>query len=323
MMISLALIFLNILSANVSCQIANNSSQGCVLFLKFHKVASATVGKVLRLSYGDDWWNCSRSCSGSPFHEHKTLQLFRDSKDKNEILSSCSKPEIRNCSRLSVAADVREPIERVVSQFYSFAPELHRILPHLSKTTIKMLKEAPGNITAEDMKILLTETQSTFNNKVINDGWQNLNLYEYLYTFGKIKKSANEVNYIETEERNEFFLQKALQTLRYEIDCVGVMEHINSFFVLLSKQLDVDLLLTCHEHNQHGLGSQYKKDFGASMRPAAETYFSKEVIEVLQDFTKYERRIWEEAKLVHIEQLKEFNLTIETAESYWNSICRK
>lgn len=96
-----------------------------------------------------------------------------------------------------------------------------------------------------------------------------------------------------------------------------------SYFVLLSKQYKIDLNSTCHEHIDHKSIFIYFKIFKEKTRPKISEIFTMEVIEVINDFTKYERRIWEEAKILHLEQLKRFDLTVKTATDYWMSICNR
>lgn len=294
----------------------------CALFLKFHKVASGSVSKVLTSKLGNEWWKMNSYCGRSSY-AHSILHIYRNVNSTREIYRDCVRKEKINCTGLTVTTLLRDPIERVVSQFYSFPVDVEKAIPEMNTSVIKLF-EAPRNITSDEMMSMLKNAQLHFNNKIKNDIWQNLNLYEYLYTFGKIKKDGKKsVNYIESVEKNEQALSVSLETIRNEIYPIGLMENLPSYYVLLSKIFDVNLELSCHIHNEHGLKNKYLKYFNSTSRPPVHELFTKEVVTVINDFTKYERRIWEEAKIIHTEHLKFFNLTVETATEYWLSTCKR
>lgn len=196
----------------------------CTLFLKFHKTASATVGKILRQKFGTDWWIVNKICGASAFHEHSTLQLFRKVENKKAIFEKCVAKEHTTCDTLEVTTLLRHPLEKIVSQLFFFQYDLKRAVPHLLNNTVTLLLNNPKNISAEQMKILLIESQNYFNKNNENDPWQNLNLNEYLFTLGRLKNITYLPKINELENEANELLNISLDTIRKDIDIIGVME---------------------------------------------------------------------------------------------------
>lgn len=119
------------------------------VYLKFHKVGSASVKETLRAVYLDErrnggrpyWWRNTweprdRMCIGDPW-DHSVLELYR-LLGREKIQENCLTSDIQQVcnqeenggskSSLVITASIREPVEKVISQLYFFYGSFERAL---------------------------------------------------------------------------------------------------------------------------------------------------------------------------------------------------
>lgn len=155
------------------------------VYLKFHKVGSATVKSFLQSAFSPTpWWKCK----SEPF-THEVLEIYHS---RNGNLSSCVLPH-RNGSVpiINPIAILRHPLERIISQISFFSKELKNELKYLWKikppsfntnrlivlSTIENVRRNPSSISVNEMITLMDIMK---NNSIHFSSNLQLNEYEQI-----------------------------------------------------------------------------------------------------------------------------------------------
>lgn len=294
-----------------------------IVFMKFHKVASASIRSTLEqgLDHHQLWWN--NNCTGVPF-EHAVLRLY-EQVPVSDIHRKCIIPTSNGCNASFVAV-LRNPIERTISQLFAFNKDLLKALyliqtshpshnssnlQHAIDTANKMHTQSI-NLTVDDMSNLIEIMDLHRHNHMDLVG--NLNIYEYTQIFSRSKSS---IPYKSTLS----LAQKAVQNMKSDLGVVGLTEWLDSFYTLLGLKFGFHPPRRCSAHNDHGMSTQYKILFGQSHRPPPDKIFTSEVVAFLETKLLYEMHVWREAKLMHEQQLADYNMTLELSQEKYRLDC--
>jgi hypothetical protein len=286
------------------------------VYLKFHKVGSATVNTVLRAAFtSTPYW----SCSDHPF-SHDMLRHYIQRRGN---LSSCIKPINASLPVTLPIAVLRHPLERIISQITFFGKELKdQLLQTLIENNNTKTKTNPkpknksGDVVKANVShisnVLLTASK-------IRQQPEQVNVSEVVALLDTVDSHRNLLNAnLEVREYQKTFAgyisessQPARDDMREHIAIIGVTEQMPSFMLLLSRRLNIPLELSCGIHDRHG--AQPRKPVHESFRP--------EVIDAINTWARNEVELWEYAKVLHVEQLGRLGMTVSSATEEYDSVC--
>lgn len=222
------------------------------IFLKFHKVGSGSVSACLRDSISklspNTYWKNQRSCGVDPF-SHSLLYKYQSMQ-----LSDC----IESTKDINIIAILRDPLEKVISQLVFFNNEVNFLVSNVSnlRTTCQKILGDTHAVSATEMSALLTLIKS--NSHVHSKFQSNIVLNEYEMVFSKNNTLPFRSSAISASE--------ATHNMIRDVDTIGVLESLPSFFYLLSSHLNTALPCHCLEDHSHGIGKRNKQYFASPTR---------------------------------------------------------
>jgi hypothetical protein len=212
---------------------------------------------------------------------------------------------------------LRDPVQRLISQVFFFSGPLtehhlfstgqHSVADAKRTADMKVLWQRilsrPRSISADDMRRFLLFLQ-------YKEKWDaffpRLSLQSYDAVLSRQGGSSPLIP-------NAKSLAAACAALD-GFAAVGTMEHMPSFFVLLSVEFDHPIVDSCFLNNRHTDKKQlYRKPQSDEWQPG--------VLSVIKEFVAQDSLIWQHALRVHERQLQAHNLTIESATTLWTKTC--
>ena len=187
-----------------------------------------------------------------PF-SHSTLYLYQSS-DVDDLFSKCVNSSVNK----HILTILRNPLEKVISQFVFFHEELVRSLSHspfLQRVSRKILNNSLS-VTPSEMHNLMKELKQR----------------EHIHTQSLSNIVINEYEMVFSHSRSIPFVSSSLtqaDALRYQqrdISTIGVMEHMDSFLYLLSQHLNITLPCSCSVPATHGVQSRNEEYFHTRTR---------------------------------------------------------
>lgn len=283
------------------------------VFMKFHKVGSESVTLYL-ISVTEKLTKEWRGdyCNTTFPYAHEVLDLYMNHGLEGMIDECVITPE-KFC-RISLTTVIRNPLEKFLSYLYHFKSDI-LIRAHVNGNTI--VRETMEMIFNRTSKLITVHHMSE-----LVEHCRRWNIHQPLFFISRYFTESNyDTMYMNIT--NDVY-EDAAYNIQQDFDAVGVTEWMPSYFVLLSKVYNYDIITACGLHLDHGSSKTYKNVYGVHARPSIETLFSPVVLRYLKEKVfDYDIKFWNYMKDIHSLQLKKFGLTVDEAHELYYAACQK
>jgi hypothetical protein len=237
-------------------------------FLKFHKVAGATVATIFRNACPDHlpryYWNYA-SCPATP-HGHGSLTSYR----KKGVHGMYQCLYQNSTHPILLASIVRNPVDRILSALHFFYGGRYKRWAKTEQDialSVSLAEKGRSGITKELVDRLPRESG--------NHWRQPLNTYSHVLAKGLDESSTD----------------AAMENLERDFDIIGLTEDVSSFAVLLAIKtgwpLDAVCLYSVHVNSNRTSSSSLPSD----------------ILEHIQHAVRYDTVVYEHAKKLHQKQI--------------------